>query len=318
MAAVDSFQLLYREIARSCNCYVETLALVGAFYTASKAVVFARDCYSLIRLHFIPRLMYNRNLVRRFGEWAVIYGASEAVAKAYAEELARHGVSIILISRNSTSVEGAAKAIADSHGVETVLVEADFSEGLAACRPIQDALREKDIGFLVNSVDLSLDYPQRFTDLSEDRLWESINRNITAAMLLARIILPGMVERGRGALINISSGRCCKPTPNKAAFSASTAYLDHVSRALHYEYGHRGIFVQSLVPFRVASQETEDRGRARCSGWLVPHPQVYARHAISTLGISHRTTGYWPHSLQFWLLQYMPEWMWVWGTHMLT
>ncbi|KAJ8355920.1 hypothetical protein SKAU_G00187140 [Synaphobranchus kaupii] len=319
MAAVDSFQLLYREIARSCNCYVETLALVGAFYTASKAVVFVRDCYSLIRLHFIPRLMYNRNLVRRFGEWAVIYGASEAVAKAYAEELASHGVSIILVSQDSSSVEGTAKAIADSHGVETVLVEADFSRGHAACRPIQDALMNKDVGFLVNSVDLSLDYPQRFTDLSEDRLWDAINRNVTAAALMARVILPGMVERGRGAVINISSGRCCKPTLNKAVFSASTAYLDHISRALHYEYAHRGIFVQSLVPFCVASPAIEDSGNgARCSGWLVPHPRVYARHAISTLGISHRTTGYWPHSLQFWLLQYMPEWMWVWGTHMLT
>ncbi|KAG5846656.1 hypothetical protein ANANG_G00117310 [Anguilla anguilla] len=319
MAAVDSFQLLYREIARSCNCYVETLALVGAFYTASKAVVFVRECYSLIRLHFIPRLMYNRNLVRRFGEWAVIYGASETVAKAYAEELATHGVSIILISRDRSSVEGTARAIADSHGVETVLVEADFSHGHAACRSVQDALMNKDVGFLVNSVDSSLDYSQRFADLSEDRLWDAINRNVTAATLMARVVLPGMAERGRGAVINISSGRCCKPTLNKAAFSASTAYLDHISRALHYEYSRRGIFVQSLVPFGVASPETEDGGaRAGCSRWLVPHPRVYARHAISTLGISHRTTGYWPHSLQFWFLQYMPEWMWIWGTHMLS
>lgn len=90
----------------------------------------------------------------------------------------------------------------------------------------------------------------------------------------------------------------CVLFSSHAVFAVSQAYLDHVSRALHYEYGHRGIFVQSLVPFCVASQEAEDRGRVRCSGWLVPHPQVYARHAISTLGISHRTTGYWPHSLQ--------------------
>ncbi|KAJ8270730.1 hypothetical protein GJAV_G00118600 [Gymnothorax javanicus] len=319
MAAVDSFQLLYREIARSCNCYVETLALVGAFYTASKVVVLVRDCYSLIRLHFIPRLMYNRNFIRQYGEWAVFHGVSEPVAKAYAEELASQGVNIILVCLDSSFVEGTAKAIADSHGVETVLVEADFSQGQAACKPIKDALINKDVGFLVNSVDLSLDYSQRFTDLSEDRLRDAINRNIMATTLMAHIVLPGMVERGRGAVINISSGRCCKPTLNKAAFSASTAYLDHISRALHYEYSHRGIFVQSLVPFSVDSSDSQgSTARWRCCGWLVPHPRVYARHAISTLGISHRTTGYWPHSLQFWLLQCMPEWMWVWGIHMLT
>jgi len=74
MAAVDSFQLLYREIARSCNCYVETLALVGACYTACKAVIFMRDCYSLIRVHFIPRLVCHRDLSQQYGEWAVICG----------------------------------------------------------------------------------------------------------------------------------------------------------------------------------------------------------------------------------------------------
>lgn len=74
MAAVDSFPLLYREIARSCSCYVETLALVGALYTASKAVTLMRDCYSLIRLHFIPRLVYPTDLVHTYGKWAIISG----------------------------------------------------------------------------------------------------------------------------------------------------------------------------------------------------------------------------------------------------
>ncbi|XP_023652965.2 inactive hydroxysteroid dehydrogenase-like protein 1 [Paramormyrops kingsleyae] len=316
MAAVDSFQLLYREIARSCHCYVEALALVGAVYTTSRAVVFARDCYSLIRLHFLPRLMHSGDLLHRFGEWAVILGASEDLAKAYAEELARKGVSIILISPDGQGVEGTAKAIADSHGVAALSVQADFSEGHAVCRPIRDVLKDKDIGFLITSMDVSLGSLEAFAGLPEDHLWDAVSRNVAAATLLVRIVLPGMAERGRGAVVNISSGLCCKPTPNKAAFTAITAYLDHFSRALHYEYRHRGVFVQSLIPFRIRSQEggVSDKG-GHSGGWLEPQPQVYARHAISTLGISHRTTGYWPHSLQFWLVQYMPEWIWVWGTH---
>ncbi|XP_018597902.1 inactive hydroxysteroid dehydrogenase-like protein 1 [Scleropages formosus] len=317
MAAVDSFQLLYREIARSCHCYVETLALVGAVYTASRAALFARDCYSLIRLHFIPRLMHRGDLLQRFGTWAVVVGAPEALASAYAEELARQGVSIILVGRRGREAEDAAKAVAEAHGVETLLVEADFHLGPVTCRRIRDALKDKDIGFLINSVDASLGSPRGFASLSEDRLWDALNRNISAATLMTRLVLPSMVEKGRGAVVNISSGLCCKPTPNKAVFTAATAYLDHFSRALHYEYNHRGIFVQSLVPFRVGSAEWGDAsGDQGAGGWLVPQARVYARHAISTLGISHRTTGYWPHSLQLWLVQYMPEWMWVWGTYM--
>ncbi|XP_051501386.1 inactive hydroxysteroid dehydrogenase-like protein 1 [Myxocyprinus asiaticus] len=317
MAAVDSFKLLYREIARSCSCYVETLALVGACYTVSKAVVFVRDCYSLIRHHFIPRLVCHRDLSQQYGQWAVICGASEAVAKAYAEELARHGISVILISNDISNVADTAKAITDTYGVEAILIEADFSQGPSACKPIKDAICGKDVGFIINSLDgsLSLDLSQDFMDLSEARVWDTMNRNIVAATLVTRLALPTMVECGKGAVVNISIGGCSRPTPRKAALSASTAFLDNFSCALNYEYGHRGIFVQSLLPFRVASQRSEGSGVA---SWLVPSPQVYASHALSTLGVSHRTTGYWPHTMQFRLVQCIPEWAWILGSRVFT
>ncbi|XP_026857474.1 inactive hydroxysteroid dehydrogenase-like protein 1 [Electrophorus electricus] len=313
MAAVDSFQLLYREIARSCNCYVETLALVGAFYTASKAVILMRDCYSLIRLHFIPRLVYPRDLVHRYGQWAIISGASEIIAKAYAEELAKNGVSVILISADVSSVSGAVKSISETHGVEAIPLEADFSHGPAVCKSIKEVIRDKDIGFVINCLDSSLDIPQDFLDLSESKVWDIINTSIAAATMITHLALAGMAERRRGAIINISSGGCFRPTHRKAALSASTAFLDHFSRALHYEYGHQGVFVQSLVPFRVAPHND-----AANAGWLVPQPQVYARHALSTLGISHRTTGYWPHTIQLRLVQCMPEWIWVLGSRVMS
>lgn len=74
MAAVDSFYLLYREIARSCNCYMEALALVGAWYTARKSITVICDFYSLIRLHFIPRLGSRADLIKQYGRWAVVSG----------------------------------------------------------------------------------------------------------------------------------------------------------------------------------------------------------------------------------------------------
>ena len=75
MASVDSFQFLYREMSRSCNPYFETLALVGAIYTASRAVILLRECCSLVRVHFLPRLIPNKKkLSQRFGDWAIVYG----------------------------------------------------------------------------------------------------------------------------------------------------------------------------------------------------------------------------------------------------
>lgn len=74
MAAVDSFHLLYREISRSCSFYYETLAVVGALYAASKALILVKECCTLVRVHFLPRMIPTRRLTQRFGDWAVIYG----------------------------------------------------------------------------------------------------------------------------------------------------------------------------------------------------------------------------------------------------
>ncbi|TRY89886.1 hypothetical protein DNTS_034220 [Danionella cerebrum] len=313
MAAVDSFQLLYREIAKSCSGYVETLALVGACYMASKAIVVLKDCFSLIRVHFVPRFVCTGDLSQQFGQWAVICGVSEVIAKAYAEELARKGISLILISNNFSDVSDTAKAISDIYGVQVIWIEADFSQGSSSCKPLKEAICTKDIGFLVNSLDLSLDSSHNFSDLSEDLLWDIMNRNVLAITLVTRLVLPAMVERGRGAVVNISSEHRLLPTSRKPTLSASMAFLEAFSLSLHNKYGRQGVFVQSLQPFRVASQTPEGHGTC-----LVPSPPVYVRHALSTLGVSHRTTGYWPHTLQLGLVKFMPGWIWMLGSRIFT
>ncbi|XP_005930536.1 inactive hydroxysteroid dehydrogenase-like protein 1 [Astatotilapia calliptera] len=321
MAAVDSFQFLYREISRTCNSYFETLALVGALYTASRAVILLSDCCTLVRVHFLPRLIPSKKLTQRYGDWAVVYGASEPVAKAYAEELARHAISIIFVTRDPSSVRDMSAYLSQNYGVETVVVSADFSLDQVACKPIKEALRGKDIGFLVNCVDESLASPQSLIEVPEQHLLDLVNRNIAVTTLMTRLVLPGMVDRSRGAVVNISSGACCRPLLGRVTLTASTGYLDHLSRALHLEYSSKGIFIQSLLPFQIASSEQQPSSSSsspsRREGWFVPKPEVYARHAISTLGVSNRTTGYWPHTLQYGLMRCIPEWIWVLGSRVL-
>uniref|UniRef100_A0A5F8GB95 Inactive hydroxysteroid dehydrogenase-like protein 1 n=1 Tax=Monodelphis domestica TaxID=13616 RepID=A0A5F8GB95_MONDO len=243
-------------------------------------------------------------------------GATDGIGKAYAEELASRGLSIVLISQNEEKLHKLSKTLAQTYKVETEIIVADFSNGRGIYLLIREALQDKDIGILVNNVGVFYPYPQYFTQVSEDKLWDIIDVNIAAASLMVHIVLPGMVSRKKGAIVNISSGSCCKPTPQMTAYSASKAYLDHFSRALQYEYASKGIFVQSLIPFSVA---THMKGHSFLHGfsWLVPSPKVYAHHAIATLGISKRTTGYWFHSIQFLFAQYMPEWLWAWGANII-
>ncbi|XP_034384283.1 inactive hydroxysteroid dehydrogenase-like protein 1 [Cyclopterus lumpus] len=318
MAAVDSFQFLYGEISRSCNPYIETLALVGAFYAARRAVILLSDCCKLVRVHFLPRIIPSKKLTQRFGDWAVVYGAAEPVAKAYVEELARHGVSIIFVSQDLASVRDTAAALSQSYGVETVVIPADFSLDQAASNPIKEAMRGKDIGFLVNCVESGAS-PQSLIEMPEQSLLDLVNRNVAVATLMTRLVLPGMLERSRGAVVNISSGACSRPLPGRVTLTASTGYMDHFSRALHLEYSGNGIFVQSLTPFQITSSAQQPFSSTASSmpGWFVPKPEVYARHAVSTLGVCNRTTGYWPHTLQYGLMTLIPEWIWVLGSRVL-
>lgn len=149
-------------------------------------------------------------------------GASEAIAQAYAEELARHGVCVILIATDIGSLNATARTISDAHGVEAVLVEADFSHGATICKPVKDAIGDKDVGFVVNCLSSSLDVPRDFHDTSESELWQIISDGVSAASLVTRLALPGMAERRRGVVVNMSSGRCSRPCARRAALSAST------------------------------------------------------------------------------------------------
>lgn len=311
MAAVDSFHLLYREIARTCSVYYETLALVGALYTASKAVTLLRDSCSFVRVHFLPRIIPSKKFTHRFGDWAVIYDGAEPVALAYAKELARQGVSIIFITAQPDAVRDMAAFLPQAYAVETEVILADFSLDHSAIKLIQEAIRGKDIGFLVNCVEETLTLPQNLTGVNEETLLSTVNKNTAVVTLMTRLVLPGMLQRSRGAVVNISSGACCRPLPGRVTLTASTGYLDHFSRALHLEYSNRGIFVQSLIPFQIASTRRNIR-----EGWFAPEPEVYAQHAISTIGVTHRTTGYWPHTLQYGVIRCIPEWLWVYGSRL--
>ncbi|NXS56806.1 HSDL1 protein, partial [Brachypteracias leptosomus] len=311
MAAVDRFHLLYREISRSCSIYLEALAVVGAWYMARKCVSLALDTYSMLRLHLIPKLGSQMDLVKQYGKWAVVTGSTDGIGKAYAEELAKRGVNIILISRNKEKLEAVSSSISETYKVETDFILADFSKGCEVYPAIKEALKDREIGILVNNVGMFYSYPEYFTNLSEDILWDVINVNIASATMMTYIVLPGMVEKRRGAIVNVSSASCCQPSPMLTIYGASKTYLDYFSRALHYEYASKGIFIQSLIPFVISTKMVVFSSTASKKSFFFPSAEEYASHAVSTLGLSTRTTGYWKHAIQFMLGKRLPEWIWA-------
>ncbi|KAM4017464.1 inactive hydroxysteroid dehydrogenase-like protein 1, partial [Anomaloglossus baeobatrachus] len=290
---------------------LDILAAVGAFYTVRKCLQLLSGCYSLIKQQVFPVLFSNTNTILKYGEWAVVTGSSDGIGQAYAEELASHGVNIILLGRNIQKLQNVSEAIISTYGVKTRIIVADFNKGLEVFPSIKEALEDVDVGILVNNAGVCYDYPACLTEVPEEKSMEIINVNIVAAVMMVYVVLPGMLQRKRGAIINISSGTCWKPVPLMTVYAASKAFLDSFTRALHYEYSSQGIFIQSLTPAFVVTKMVSYAGILRMKSLFIPLAREYAHSAVRTIGVSLRTAGYWSHSIKMFTAHRMPEWLWV-------
>ncbi|XP_076323237.1 inactive hydroxysteroid dehydrogenase-like protein 1 isoform X2 [Tachypleus tridentatus] len=196
-------------------------------------------------------------------------------------------------------------------GIVTSIIQADFTEGTRDLYlNIKEQLGDKEIGILVNNVGVMYDYPSLFLEVPETKIWQCITVNMMSVTMMTYLILPDMVKRRRGLVINMSSTSSFYPLPLMAAYSASKAYVDWFSRALTYEYSSSGIVIQTVLPSYVSTKLTRFSNFLQKPGFIVPDAPTFVRSAIRTVGMTSRTTGYWSHGLQWWFYEQIPESLW--------
>lgn len=106
----------------------------------------------------------------------------------------------------------------------------------------------------MNNAGRSYEHPELFTHVAEETLAKILQLNVAGVTGVARAVLPGMMERRSGVVINISSTAAAIPSPYLAVYSASKAYVDKLSADLAAEAAPRGVTVQCVLPGPVATK----------------------------------------------------------------
>ncbi|KAI3373125.1 hypothetical protein L3Q82_006452 [Scortum barcoo] len=247
--------------------------------------------------------------LKKYGQWAVVTGATSGIGKAYACELAKRGLDVVLVSRSDDRLQLVAKEIECQYGRNTRTIQVDFTHGPSIYPTIAKELRRLDIGILVNNVGMT--YSDNFAYFleipdAEQKITHIVNCNMLSVPQMTRLVLPGMVERGTGLIINISSQVGVLPQPLLSLYSATKIFVTYFSQCLHAEYKSKGIIVQCVAPFMVSTNMTNNM-KVTC---LVKSASDFAREALNTVGHSTYTSGCLSHALQnaaFTVL--LPDWL---------
>jgi hypothetical protein len=183
----------------------------------------------------------------------LVTGASSGIGAAFARELAARGSDLVLVARREERLKELAGEIEAAHGVRAHVIAADLSQedAVAAVSSATESLGVQ-VDILVNSAGFGTYGRYETIDPARDRALVQVG--VTTAVDLTHHYLPGMVDRGAGAIINVSSAGAFQPMPYQAVYGASKAFLQSFSEALWAENRGTGVRVVACCP---AATDTE-------------------------------------------------------------
>jgi 17beta-estradiol 17-dehydrogenase / very-long-chain 3-oxoacyl-CoA reductase len=273
---------------------------VGLFVILSFVWNFVSGFYN----HF---LRPGKNIVKSFGKWAIVTGATDGIGKAMAFELAKKGCNIILISRTQSKLDDCKQELLKKYpNVECEVLAIDYSKYDADAEArIVKAIGVKDIGVLVNNVGISYPNTKYFHELEDVNVEQLMTLNVNSTTNMTRLVLPGMISRKRGTVVSIGSAAGVSTSPLLSQYGAAKSYIAMFSRAMNEEYKAFNISFQCQVPLFV----TTKLAKLKKTSFFIPSPSTYAKSAVAAIGYDSLISPYWTHALQIWFLMNAPEWL---------
>lgn len=183
---------------------------------------------------------------------ALITGASSGLGEEFARQLAARGVDLVLVARRRDRLE----AVAAELPVDVEVLPADLTDpGQRATVEARLAAADGPVDLLVNNAGFGAYGP--FVDIPVDRYGQMLELNVVALTRLAHAVLPGLLARDRGGIINVASTAAFQPDPFGATYGATKAYVRSLSEALYEEVRGSGVHIMAFCP-GVTSTEFQD------------------------------------------------------------
>ncbi|KAL6909673.1 hypothetical protein ACP4OV_001332 [Aristida adscensionis] len=291
--------------------WFNSLACLGALYVAAV-------CCRLLISYLALCLHRPKDLCRSYGSWAIVTGPTSGLGRSMALELARRGLNLVLLDLDAARLRETSDAIRSRHTVKTKAVVFDLSlvatpQGEEAMRRLWEAIEGLDVGVLVNNAAVNTPGAVYLHEADIERLVRMIRVNLWALTEVTAAVLPGMLARGRGAVVNVGSGStvAVPSFPLYTVYSSTKRYVAQLTRSLYVEYKSKGIDFQYQVPFYVHTRMLSSAVKAssKVRPWFVATADEYARTAARWIGNGPLCVPGAAQKLQLCLTGFLPEWV---------
>lgn len=255
----------------------------------------------------------EKDIVARYGTWAIVTGPTSGIGQSFAEKLASRGMNLLLISRNELKLKQTASRIQQQHpDVCIQYILRDFAQEDTNFAPLLraklvDLTSSNKIGILINAVGVVNKIPSVLHKTPKEDLEEMLYINNFGTLQMTMEVLPYMLRQKSGAIITVSSGSCIHPTPMLSIYSATKAFGHTLTRGLYDFFQCQQQFgcidCLSLRPYYFVSNMFYRKNAT----FLVPFPDVIATAALDVLGYEGDAAPYWAHYLGALLSKWTPH-----------
>ena len=190
---------------------------------------------------------------------AVVTGASSGIGAAIAKELASRGHSLTLVARREERLRSLATESTSTYGVAAEVIAATWAIPLSATGSAMSSAAEAVlVEVLVNNAGFG--HQADFAASPRERMVEMVEINVETVVDLTSRFLTGMIDRGRGSVINIASTAAFQPLPGSAVYAASKSFVLSFSEAIRTELRGTGVTVTAVCPGPVKTEFMEVAG----------------------------------------------------------